>query len=240
MAEFKYIVEGIYETDKGSGKDYTNFNFEITLSRFKADGAGSHILRRFLPMLIKKQKNKPLLSHIRTFLITDVQKVSDEFPLAGKDISEMNEEEIQELACMYDIFEIPLPNTVSITELRHKAMEAYMKKVLQIPMKTPEEQEKLDFFKRQPDGTLQLDLGEQKLVVQVLNIGKKTDEVKKKSLSDFINANQTNEFADNGILAMTGKFDEGQDDSEKSNDGKFPSLANLTNAIFGKDNQNVE
>jgi hypothetical protein len=233
MAEFLYKVEGIYETDKGSGKDYTNFSFDIKLSRFYPEGAGSHILRRFLPILIRKQKNKPLLSGIRSWLITDVQKVNDDFPLVGKEISEMNEQEIQELACMYDIFEIPLPNTMSITELREKAMLAYMKKVLKIPMKTPEEQAKLDFFKRQPDGTLKLDLGKEKLVVTVVDnyLGKK-QVVKKKSLSDFIkNAGQT---VANGILAMTGNIDEGQDDSQhetgndETNDG-YPSLDDLQN-----------
>ena len=226
MAVFKYQVEGIYETDKGSGIELTPFNFEIKLSRFYADGAGSHILRRFLPILIKKQKNKPLLSGIRSWLITDVQKVSDEFPLEGKEISEMNEEEIQELACMYDIFEIPLPNTVSITELREKAMEAYMKKVLKIPMKTPEEQEKLAFFKRQPDGTLKLDLGNEKLVVEVKGdyLGKKV-EVKKKTLNDFIN-NASN-LTEGGILAMSGQFFD--DDSSDTQGDTFPSVNDLQN-----------
>ena len=232
MAVFNYKVEGIYETDKGSGKDYTSFNFEIKLSRFYPEGAGSHILRRFIPVLIRKQKNKPLFSGVRSWLITDVQKVSDEFPLAGKEITEMDEMEIQELACMYDIFEIPLPNTMSITELREKAMIAYMKKVLKIPMKTPEEQAKLSFFKRQPDGTLRLDLGEEKLVVEVVDnyLGKK-QVIKKKSLADFIkNAGQS---VANGILAMTGNFDDGQgdgqqDDGQGEGDG-FPSLDDLQN-----------
>lgn len=233
MAVFEYTVEGIYETDKGNGKDYTPFSFVIRLSRFYEDGAGSHILRRFLPILIRKQKNKPLLSGIRSWLITDVKKVSDEFPLEGKDISEMDEQEIQELACMYDLFEIPLPNTVSISELRNKAMIAYMKKVLKIPMKTPEEQSKLDFFKRQPDGTLKLDLGGQKLVVNVIDnyLGKK-EVVRKKTLSDFIkNAGQT---VANGILNITGNYDDGQDsgnqepDNGDEGDG-YPSLADLQN-----------
>jgi len=224
MAEYLYKVEGIYETDKGSGKDYTPFNFELKLSRFYPEGAGSHILRRFLPVLIRKQKNKPLLSGIRSWLITDVQKISDEFPLAGKEISEMNEQQIQELACMYDIFEIPLPNTMSITELRYKAIEAYMKKVLKIPMKTPEEQEKLSFFKRQPDGTLKLDLGNEKLVVDIVDnyLGKK-QVIKKKSLSDFIKTNE--ETSDSGIITSTSNFDDEEPIGEFND--QFPSSDEL-------------
>lgn len=224
MATYKYTVESIYETDKGTGKEYTNFNCVFTLSRFYPEGAGSHILRRFLPMAIRKQKNKPLFSGMRHFVITDVQKVDDKFPLEGKEISTMNEEEIQQLACMYDLFEIPLPFTTSITELREKAMLAYMKKVLEIPMKTPEEQEKLSFFKKQDDGTIRLDLGEEKLTVEVIGkfVGKK-EEVKKQTLGDFIKkASQT---VANGILAVTGQV---SDENDKENGDKFPSADDLT------------
>ncbi len=227
MAVYNYFVEGIYETHKGSGKDYTAFNFEIKLSRFYPEGAGTHILRRFLPILIKSQKNKPLFSKVKSWLITDTVKVSDDFPLAGKEISEMNPKEIQELACMYDLTEIPLPNTTSLTELREKAMLAYMKKVLKIPMKTPEEQAKLSFFKKQPDGTIRLDLGDEKLIVTVDSsfIGKKVVE-KKKTLGDFIkNAGQQ---VANGILSITGNVTENEEETSSNSD--FPSEDDLQNA----------
>ena len=222
MAEFKYTIEGVYETDKGTGKEFTNFNFEIVLSRFYPDGAGSHILRRFLPTLIRKQKNKPLFSGVRSFVITNIEKVSDEFPLKGKEISQMNEDEIQQLACMYDIFDIPLPSTMSITELREKAMIAYMKKVLAIPMKTPEEQAKLDFFKRQPDGTFKLDLGDEKLFVEVVDdyIAKK-NEVKKKSLSDFIGG--ASQHHSNDTIQTKGEF------FDESPVNLFPTANDLQN-----------
>ena len=228
MAVYNYKVEGIYETDKGSGKDYTNFEFDIKLSRFFPEGAGSHIVARFLPTLIKKQKNKPLYSGLRHWVITDVQKESDGFPLEGKEINKMNEDEIQQLACMYDLFEIPLPATMSITELREKAMIAYMKKVLEIPMKTPEEQMKLSFFKRQEDGSLKLDLGEEVLKVQVKDkFADKKTEVKKKSLSDFI-GNATQAVA-NGIMAMTGKIDNGEETPQPQEGGQFPTVNDLLN-----------
>lgn len=229
MAIYKYSVEGIYETDKGQGKDYTAFNFEIKLSRFYPEGAGTHILRRFLPMLIKAQKNKPLFSKVKSWLITDTVKISDDFPLEGKVISEMSEQEIQELACMYDLSEIPLPKTTSLTELRNKAMIAYMKKVLKIPMKTPEEQSKLAFFKKQPDGTVRLDLGDEKLIVTVNGdfIGKKVVE-KKKTLGDFIkNAGQQ---VANGILAVTGNVQDESEGAEPQAGDEFPSEEDLANA----------
>lgn len=231
MAIFEYTVEGVYETDKGNGKEYTPFNFKIKLPRFEKQekGACTHILRRFLPILIKNMKNKPLLSGIRHWVITDIQKLNDDFPLEGKQIKELNEYEIQELACMYDLYEIPLPFTTSISELRETAQKAYMKKVLEIPMEKVEDQEKLSFFKRQPNGSLKFDLGDEILKVEVVEnyIGKKV-EVKKKTLSDFIKS--AGQAVANGVLAITGNVDTNQGQYASNDKGtQFPSLNDLQN-----------
>lgn len=237
MATYLYKGECIYETDKGSGKDYTSLNFEFKLSRFFPEGAGSHIIARFLPTLIRKQKNKPLYSGLKHWVITDVQKLDDNFILEGKDINEMNEDEIQQLACMYDILEIPLPSTMPITELRRRASLAYLKKVLRVPMKTPEEQAQSEFFKRQPDGSLKFDLGDKKLTVGIFHnyIGKK-EVVKKKTLEDYIK--QAGQAVANGVLAITGNIDDGQNEPDNSENGEgnvpplgdgFPSADELLN-----------
>lgn len=225
MATYKYTVEGIYETDKGSGKDYTSFNYEITLSRFRESGAGTHILRRFLPLLIKKDKKNPLLSKIKQWLITDYKMVDDKFKLEGKNINELNEYEIQELACMYDLYEIPLPSTTSITDLREKASQIYMKKVLKVPMNTIEEKLANEFFKKQDDGTIKFD-NSLKVPVQVVEdfLGK-VAVVKKKTLADYIQ--QAGQVVAEGVLAVTGnKSDDGQKDGNKDNG--FPSSDDLT------------
>jgi len=231
MAVYSYTVEGIYETDKGSTKDFTNFKFEIKLPRFYEQGAGTHILRRFLPILIRQKKNAPLFSKVKSWIITDSKKVSDDFPLVGKDIAEMNEQEIQELACMYDIYEIPLPFTLSISELREKATLCYMKKVLKVKMDTPKEMQENTFFKRQPDGTLKLDLGNEKVIVSLVSnyIGKKV-ETKKKTLEDYLkNIGQT--FT-NGILQVKNQIDDGQPDNNGDADESdgFPSADDLQDA----------
>lgn len=221
MAVYKYFVEGIYETDKGNGKDYTNFNFEIELARFegKEAGAGSHILRRFLPMLIKKQKNKPLFSGIRHWVITDIQKINDDFPLKGKNIAEMNEYQLQELACMYDLLEVPLPSTVTVSEMREEAEKSYLKKVLNVKMKTPEEQKESVFFVSQPDGTLKFDLRGEPLIVDVFyNTGKK--EVKeKKSLAYYVQ--QARQKASEFVSAISGS------DETEIVENEFPNLNDI-------------
>lgn len=226
MATYKYTVEGIYETDKGSGKDYTSFTYDIELSRFREGGAGTHILRRFLPLLIKKDKKNPLLSKIKQWLITDCKKVNENFKLEGKNINELNEYEIQELACMYDLFEIPLPSTTSITDLREKATQIYMKKVLKVPMDTIEQKLANDFFKKQEDGTIKFD-NTLKVPVQVVEdfLGK-VAVVKKKTLADYIQ--QAGQAVAEGVLAVTGnKTDDGQKKDGEQNNG-FPSANDLT------------
>lgn len=219
MAVYKYSVEGIYETDKGSGKDYTNFNFDINLARFEGqeDGAGTHILRRFLPILIKKMKNKPFFSSVKYWTITDIQKVSDDFPLEKKNIAELNDYEIQELACMYDLYEVPTPYTTTISEARRTAQQAYLKKVFGIKIGTPEEQLKYSFFKKQEDGTIKFDMGEEELIVEIKNIYKKEKEVvKKTTLSDLIK--KAGQVISDGLSVITG-------DNQK--EGNFPKLEDL-------------
>mgnify|MGYP004563913319 CR=1 FL=1 len=228
MAVFEYTVECIYETDKGSGKDYNNFDCKIQLARFREEGAGTHILRRFLPMLIRQWKNAPLFSKVKHWVITDSKKISEEFPLEGKDILKMTERECQELACMYDLFEVPLPTTMSISEMRKNTALAYLKKVLGVKMNTPEEKEQSAFFKYQPDGTLDLDMdGEPIEVIVLKNYGDKiVKEVKKKTLQDYINIAQNNTaiMPIDGVLKLSSSIDDGEGTEE------FPSLAELQGA----------
>ncbi len=238
MAIFKYTVEGIYETDKGSGKDFTPFKFEIDLPRFEGaeNGAGTHILRRFLPLLIKQQKNKPLLSKIKSWYISDISKISDEFLVVGKDIKEMSEDHIQKLACLYDLFEVPLPLTTSITNLREKAAQAYMKEVLKVKMETNADKAKLSCFKLQTNGSYKFVFGDEKYIVELVHVSKPKSEVKKMTFSELMKqaqeANQ-NIVPENGIISVVEKV--GNDNSD--NDGKgqpegnsgFPSANDLIN-----------
>lgn len=233
MATYKYTVEGIYETDKGASKDFTPFNYTIELPRFEGHekGACTHILRRFLPMLIRSQKNKPLFSGIKSWVITNTEKVNDEFPLENKIISELDEKEIQQLACMYDLFEIPLPNTVSISELREEAQKAYIRHVLEVPMETIEEQMKCEFFVAQSDGTLKFDLQGKTLKVEIFNKDKKEVNVEKKSLDYYLQ--KARQSSGNGIVSVKANVDDGENPQEKkgddagSDDNKFPSFENL-------------
>lgn len=232
---YEVSVTGQFESDIGSGqKRFYDFSYVIKIPRFKPEGIETHILRRYLPYYIRKDKKNAqrLFSRVRNFVITEIKKLDEECPLHKRDINTLTELEIQDLACLYDLYEVPVTGAVSIVELRQKAILAYMKKVLKIPMKTPEEKAQLEFFKKQADGTYKLDLGDEKLIVEVDNslFVEKKEEVKKKGLADFMKSTVVS--VANTMLNLVGeqgsKGQDGSDENANANDG-MPSASQLLN-----------
>ena len=203
---YKVTVEGLFESNIGSGqKKYYDFKYEIEIARFSEKGLETHILRRYLPYYIKKDKKNAsrLFSKVKNFVITDIQKLDKECYLKGKDIATLNELEIQDLACLYDLYSIPVTGVLNIQELRKKAMLAYMEYVLKVPMKTPEEKSKLDFFEVQEDGSYELKLDSLEIeIVDDFFKDKVAKTVKKKSIADFIG--KLGVTVANGVLSATG------------------------------------
>ena len=162
MTMLNISVEGVYESDTGSGqKQYECFSYTFKISKPIENGIKTHILRRFIPFCIMKDKKKSskIFSRVHTFVITDIEKVEDnKGSIIGKDIREMDDWEIQDLACTFDLYEVPLPCVCSITELRDKATLAYMKKILKIKMDTPKDIQQLKFIKFNSDGSFKLDI----------------------------------------------------------------------------------
>lgn len=150
----KVTVEGIYQSDIGS-RQKQNYNFELTfeLSGVHKNFIDTHILRRFIPMSIKEDKKKQPFSRIATYTIVEIEEIDKNCNIEGKNIFEMSEYELQDLARFYNLYEIPLPKTTTLRMMREKAALAYLKYVLKIPMEKPEDKEKLDFFKKESDGS---------------------------------------------------------------------------------------
>ena len=231
-------VEGIYETDIGSGqKKYTNFNYTFKTSRTTEKGLRTHVMRRFIPYLIANDKNKKnaVFSRLKSFVITDIQKIEDTKDcIIGKEIKNLNEWQIQDLAATLDLYEVPLFGSCSITEMRDKAILAYMKKVLKIPMKEAKDKAELSFFKKQADGTFALDFSnEEPMYIEIPEgyMGAVKKEKTKKTLADFMqNAGQA---AANTILAMTGNptIQNSEDKNTTPNNNSFPSAEELTKGL---------
>lgn len=236
----KVTVEGVYESDTGSGqKKYQSFNYTFETSRRSARGLETHVMRRFIPLLVARDKNKKttIFSRLKSFVITDIQQIDDTKDcVINKDISTLDDWQIQDLAATLDLYEIPLAGSNSLTELREKAILAYMKKVLKIPMKTAKEKSELDFFKKLPDGTFKLDLGDEKILVNVPEgyFETKKKEVEKKGLSYF--TQKAGQALANGILAVTGNPPIVNNPEGGSGGDGFPSAEELANGTINKNN----
>lgn len=236
-------VEGIYETDIGSGqKKYTSFNYTFKTSRTTERGLGTHVMRRFIPYLIANDKNKKssVFSRLKSYVITNIQHVEDTKDcIIGKEIKNLDEWQIQDLAATLDLYEVPLFGSCSITEMRDKAILAYMKKVLKIPMKETKDKAELSFFKKQPDGTFTLDFSNEEpmyIAIPEGYMGAVKKEKTKKTLADF--TKKVGQSAANTILAITGNQPinppvSKSNDGEKGNpaDGGFPSADELTKGL---------
>lgn len=230
----KIKVEGVYESDTGSGqRQYEGYSYDINISKTTERGIMTHIQRRFIPYLIAKDKEKvsKIFSRLRTCVITDTQTVSDKDSIIDKDINEMNEWQIQDLACLFDLYEIPLPHTCSITEMREQAILAYMKVVLKVPMNTPEERAELDFIKPYPDGTYKLDLKGRKVYAKVPTgyFEKKAKEVEKKSLAFFESLVNLVSGDKQEEVKAGSKSKEDKNQKPQNNDDGFPSADELLN-----------
>lgn len=230
MLEVK--IEGVYESDIGSGqKKYYPFKYTYKTARKNQKGLYTHALRRHAPYLIQndKKNNKNLFSRIKTLHINDIKTLDDTCDLEGKDIKELNAWEIQDLACLYDLYDIPLYGVCSLGELREKAVLAYLEYVLKVPMKTPKEKEELGFFEPQEDGTYKLNMEAINLPIQVYDslIEKKQGEVKKKDLSYFIK--KAGKVVSDGILNLTGNDVQNDSDENQQQNDDMPSVNDLLN-----------
>ena len=237
-------VEGIYESDIGSGqKKYKDFKYTFSTSRLTEKGLGTHVKKRFVPLLIAKDKTKSgtIYSRMKSFLITDIKQIDDTKDcIFDKDIMTLNSEQIQDLACAFDLFKIPLPNSCSITEMRELAVMAYMEKVLKIPMKTTKEKEQLIFLEKQSDGTFKLNLGDEKVYATIpegyFNTTKTKEPVTKKSLAYFVQ--QAGKTIADGILSATGNqtIDKNQNIVQQAN-GNLQQSLGAAGLALNPDNQ---
>ena len=220
----KVTVEGVYESDIGSGqKKYENFSYTMELSREKTEGLETHIMRRFLPYLISKDKNKARtpFSRIKSFMISNIEKIDKTSTILGKDILTLDEWEIQDLACLFDLYEAPTYGKFSIIATRNKTAEAYLKKVLKVPMKTAMEKAQLDFFKQLPDGTFKLDFGNTKCLVEIPQGYFEKEEKQKKEKLKLSHFQKMGQAVANAVLSVTGNQPIVQ------NDSNFPSMEEL-------------
>lgn len=215
-------VEGVYESDVGTGqKKYTDFNYTIKTSRLQENGIQTHIAKRFIPMAIANDKTKKsIFSRLRSFNILSIEKIEDDKEsIIGKNINDLNAYQIQDLACTFDLYDVPLHGKHTMSAIREKAISAYLKKVW-----------KIDLTERNSDGSLKYDLDEVIIEVPEGYLQKKKKESQKVKVSDLIKGQAT---AGEAQTVLDETFNgnsnpEGQGNAPEGNGG-FPSAEDLTN-----------
>jgi len=160
-------VEGIYKSNVGASAKNVDFEFKFEVAGNHTDFLESHLKKRYIPMLIRQKSKMPIFTSLSAFRLIDYKANDKPCGLDGVDIFAMDEWQIQELARYFNLLNIPLPFSVSISELREKAAIQYLEKVKGIPVEKDEDKEKLDFFVKNPSGTWVFNPRGEKLLVEI-------------------------------------------------------------------------
>lgn len=176
----KVTYEGVYSSTVGQYRRTIPFRFEHEVAGNHTDCLESHLKKRYVPMMIAKTKNlKDPFERLVSFRLVNYEKNNKPNPLKGKDIFELNEWEVQELARTFNLFEIPLPFTTTLSELRQKAAFQYLKRVKGLNIDTDREKAQFDFYKKDLSGAWVIDLDEP-LLIEVNEQEKDAKTVQKK------------------------------------------------------------
>lgn len=129
MKAYKVTISGAYRKAK---REIVNFDGLSGIVPFTdSDIMYMHLRSRYAPMWLTKDKRfKDRVSTMREVYVDSVEEVEHEFTFVGKDIREMSEEELQDLATAFDLRRIPLYRKSSLRETRVHAYMAYCESVL--------------------------------------------------------------------------------------------------------------
>ena len=135
----KVTVSGSYRT---ANKEIVDFeNLSGLLPVVDEDLAAMHVQTRYVPTWLRNAVDKKgeriytkRIEDVRQVFIDEIEKVNaGEFSYVGKDIKNLEYQELQDLATAKDLRRIPLPKElsgVSLREMRQMAYVDYSDKVL--------------------------------------------------------------------------------------------------------------
>jgi hypothetical protein len=130
MKALKVTISGSYRDAK---KDLIDFeNLVGIVPEADHDVAAMHVRDRFAAMWLAEAKDKDgeklykeRVDSIRNVFIDNIEVVEHNFTFFGKNIKEMSEIELQELALYKDLRRVPLPKRISGTDIRDMRVTAY-------------------------------------------------------------------------------------------------------------------
>ncbi len=193
----KVSVSGEYITEGQLGRERTHYEFIKEIPEVPDNWILSMIKSRYLPMWVAEARKKTSTKwkpfhevkscHISDYKITDT---SD--GLVGKDVFEMEEKELQDVAAKYLLTEVPIPYTVPLKELRDRVALAYLKYVKGVKVDNNEDKEKLAFFRKNGVGEWILDFSGDSFILEDIEPKKENEQktIEKKTLSELLNNNK--------------------------------------------------
>lgn len=142
---YKVTISGSY---RAADYKYIDYKLEGIVPFTDEAIAEMHIRGRYARMWIMKGAFKDRLLSVRECYIDEMKPCEADFSYLGKDIREMTQEELQDLATAKDLRLIPLYKIGSEREARTKAYAAYSEQVLKTPV--PYREVGFNLMKQQP------------------------------------------------------------------------------------------
>lgn len=194
---WKIKCSGTYFTQGQHGKDITDFDFEKEIPSCPELWIDSVVQKRMLPIWIEEERKKPKgkdkykrFDGIDSCQIFEFEEIDETDSFIGKDVLNMDEKQIQEVASALVLIEVPLPRKLNIKQLRNECVLAYLSVVQKVEMKKESNKEALDFYKKTPSGTWVVDFSGQSCIIEEVvhpaDKHKVVTKIEQKSLSDLM------------------------------------------------------
>ncbi|MFY9591755.1 MAG: hypothetical protein WAP54_07210 [Bacteroidales bacterium] len=194
----KVTVSGVYYTQGQQGKENTPYEFTKEIPEIPENWILALVKARFLPIWIaeerkKNQKNWKPFDGVKSCYLANYEKTETPDKLVGKNVFEMDETELQNVAAKYLLTEVPVPYTVPLNELRNLVALNYLKVIKGVKVDKNEDKEKLAFYKRNSVGEWILDFSGESLILESIEHKEESFEkpIVKQSLSDILNTNSS-------------------------------------------------
>jgi hypothetical protein len=124
MKAYKVKISGSYRTSEKDVIDFSDIEGVVPFN--EKDVVLMCVRRRYAPMWITlSSKYSKRVASIRECYIDSMEEIESDFSFVGKNILDMNDEELQDLATVKDLREIPLYRKASISFARIIAYGTY-------------------------------------------------------------------------------------------------------------------
>lgn len=132
------VLSGSYRNSKKEIIDFQDLEGIIPFN--EEEVAFSHLRKRYAAMWIMKnpEKFKERLHSVREVFIDVLEEAKGDFSFIGKDIKQLTQDELQDLACCKDIRGIPVFRKVSLRNAQAQAYAAYSAAILDEPIQIHE------------------------------------------------------------------------------------------------------